>query len=108
MPTKKTTSPKTRFDKRICNLIPSTGTEQDWKFENALEAGALSAPAALPAKVDLRQSWWDIGDQGNTGSCVGWATAEGVMRYLLVTAGRLTKTEHLSPRFVWMSSKETD
>jgi C1A family cysteine protease len=94
--------------KRICNLVPSKGTETDWKYEDAVAAGALTAAAALPASVDLRQSWWDVGDQGETGSCVGWATADGVVRYHMTTAGKLQKPEHLSPRFVWMASKETD
>jgi C1A family cysteine protease len=94
--------------KRICNLVPSKGVEKDWKFEDALASGALGAVAAPPASVDLRQSWWTVGDQGQTGSCVGWATAEGVVRYHMVAAGKLKKTEPLSPRYVWMSSKETD
>jgi len=54
---------------RICNLIPSHGTATDWQFHHALAAGALQAPPALPASVDLRASWWDIGNQENTGSC---------------------------------------
>jgi C1A family cysteine protease len=94
--------------KRICNLVPSKGTETDWKFEDALAAGAFTVAAAPPASVDLRATWWDVGDQGETGSCVGWATADGVIRYHMVTAGKLQKADHLSPRFVWMASKETD
>ena len=94
--------------RRICNLVPSRGTERDWKYEDALAARALGAVAALPASVDLRQSWWIIGDQGQTGSCVGWASAEGVMRYHMVKTNRLGKNVMLSPRFVWMASKETD
>lgn len=93
---------------RICNLEPSKKTETDWKFEDALAAGVLGATAALPSSVDLRAAWWAVGDQENTGSCVGWATAEGVLRWHLVQANRLTKTEQLSPRFIWMASKETD
>ena len=94
---------------RICNLVPSKDTEKDWSFETALASGALTAPAALPASVDLRDpSWWAVGDQEDTGSCVGWATGDGVMRYLLVKAGRLAKTKKVSPRYVWMASKETD
>ena len=72
--------------KRICNVVPSKGTEKDWKFEDALASGALGAVAAPPASVDLRQAWWTVGDQGQTGSCVGWATAEGVVRYHVVAA----------------------
>lgn len=96
--------------KRICNLVPTPeeSMKTDWKFTDALAAGVLGAPAALPASVDLRNSWWGIGDQGNTGSCVGWASTDGVARYMFVTADRLAKTEKLSPRFAWMASKETD
>jgi C1A family cysteine protease len=94
--------------KRICNLVPSKGTEKDWKFDDALAAGALGAVAAPPASVDLRQAWWTIGDQGQTGSCVGWATGEGVVRYHMVQARKLKKAEQLSPRYIWMASKETD
>jgi len=97
-----------RFSDRICNLIPSRDTERDWRFGDALAAGALGAVAALPPKVDLRQAWWAIGDQSTTGSCVGWASVDGVMRLHLVRAGRLAKTQLVSPRFVWMASKETD
>ncbi|HWM77993.1 MAG TPA: C1 family peptidase, partial [Methylomirabilota bacterium] len=79
-----------------------------WKYEDAVAAGALGAVAALPPSVDLRQSWWTVGDQGQTGSCVGWASADGVVRYHMVAAGKLKKNQLLSPRYVWMASKETD
>ena len=42
------------------------------------------------------------------GSCVGWATADGVARYHMVQAGRIGQDTLLSPRHVWMASKETD
>jgi C1A family cysteine protease len=106
--TSKSTVTKVAAIKRICNLVPSKGIESDWQFRDAVSSGALRAVAAPPASVDLRQSWWTIGDQGQTGSCVGWATAEGVMRYHMVAANRLGKNEQLSPRYVWMASKETD
>lgn len=92
---------------RICNLLPSLDTDKDWTYESALTAG-FAAPAALPASVDLRVPWWDVGDQKNTGSCVGWGSTDGVARYMFVKANRLAKTEKLSPRFTWMASKETD
>lgn len=93
---------------RICNVVPSRNTEQDWHLEHALEAGAVQAVAALPPACDLRASWWTVGDQGQTGSCVGWGSTDGVMRYHLVKAGRLGQKELLSPRYTWMASKETD
>jgi hypothetical protein len=93
---------------RICNLVPSKATENDWRFEAAVQSAAITAVAAPPASKDLRAAWWNIGDQENTGSCVGWASTDGVMRYHLVTAGRLGQKELVSPRCTWMSSKETD
>ncbi len=94
--------------RRICNVVPSKGTENDWKFEDAMQSGALGAVAALPPSKDLRQTWWRIGDQEDTGSCVGWASTDGVMRYQLVIAGKLAQNGMVSPRFTWMASKETD
>jgi len=46
--------------RRICNVVPSKGTDRDWKYEDALSAGALGAVAALPPSVDLRAPWWAI------------------------------------------------
>lgn len=103
---KRTTTVPAR--KRVCNLVRSKSTERDWRFEDAVKTESLGAVSAPPPTKDLRAAWWKVGDQGETGSCVGWATAEGVMRYHLVQAGRLGKKEMLSPRFTWMASKETD
>lgn len=103
-----TAKPARREADRICNLVPSRNTEKDWGIENALSANAITAPAALPASVDLRAPWWNIGNQESTGSCVGWGSTDGVARYHFVKAGRLAQNDLLSPRFTWMASKETD
>ena len=92
---------------RILNCIPSRETENDWGFDNAMSAGILEAVRIPPAK-DLREKWWAINDQGSTGSCVGWATANSVLRWHFVKAGRLAVSQLLSPRFIWMAAKETD
>ena len=95
--------------KRVLNVIPSRGTEQDWEIQHADAAGLLAAaPAAIPKSKDLRESWWKIGDQGATGSCVGWASADALLRWHFVKAGRIKNTETMSKRFIWMASKETD
>lgn len=93
---------------RICNVLPSKNTQNDWNFGDAASSGMLGAVAALPASKDLRAAWWKVGDQGSTGSCVGWGSADGLMRYQMVRSGRLGQTVLLSPRFTWMASKETD
>jgi hypothetical protein len=104
---------KTKKDRpeahRICNVVPSRNIENDWVFEQALAAKAIAAPPkALPANVDLRLPWWNIGNQESTGSCVGWASTDGVTRYHMVKAGKIAKPGLLSPRYTWMASKETD
>src|SRR5262249_36635403 len=93
---------------KICNLKPSAKPENDWQFEHAVAAGAFAAPAALPGAVDLRAAWWDIGNQENTGSCVGWGSTDRVARYMCVKSRTLAQNQKLSPRFTWMASKETD
>jgi C1A family cysteine protease len=110
MATKKKKSPrrKKKNEKRILNVLPSKNTEKDWAFTNAAASGVVSAPAALPASKDLRESWWKIGNQGSSGSCVGWGTADSLVRWHLVKGNQLAKDEKLSVRYVWMASKETD
>lgn len=94
---------------RICNLVPSHNTERDWRIEDAIAANAIEAPpAALPASLDLRAAWWNIGNQSDTGSCVGWASTDGVTRYHMVQAAKIAKPGLLSSRCTWMASKETD
>lgn len=93
---------------RILNLKPSAKTHLDWQFSTAEAAGSIDLAAPLPKAVDLRADWWPVGDQGQTGSCVGWAAGDGVMRYQLVKAQKLGKDRTLSVRFIWMASKEFD
>jgi C1A family cysteine protease len=93
--------------KRILNCIPSRKMENDWRYRHADAAGILAAGAIPPSK-DLRAAWWKINDQGSTGSCVGWASADSVIRWHMVKANRLVTTKLLSARFQWMAAKETD
>lgn len=103
---------------RVLNCDPSLNQDNDWTIEDAVQAGAIAVPnssdaagdAATPANVDYRRNWWRIGNQGDTGSCVGWAT-EAMLRWHLVAQGvrpRVNATRQLSPRHIWMASKETD
>ena len=94
--------------KRILNVRPSEQTDEDWGFEHAEAADVVAAAPPIPATKDLRATWWKINDQGSTGSCVGWATADSVVRWHLAKAGRIANADLLSPRFVWMAAKETD
>jgi hypothetical protein len=94
--------------KRILNCSPSQKTEKDWEFTHAIKSELIAAPGPIPGLVDLRNLWWNIGDQEATGSCVGWATADSVLRYHFVKAGRLPESELLSVRYIWMAAKELD
>lgn len=107
-PRKRRAKKRKRQPKRILNVRPSQRTEQDWTFEVAADADLVAAAPPVPSSKDLRADWWKIADQGTTGSCVGWATADSVLRWHFVKAGRLGQTTMLSPRFIWMASKETD
>ncbi len=99
---------ETKPPTRILNCIPSRDTEKDWQVAHAAGAGLLEAAPTIPPSKDLREPWWKIGDQAATGSCVGWATADSVLRWHLVKANRIRQDETLSPRFIWMAAKETD
>jgi hypothetical protein len=92
----------------VLNCSPSTRTEEDWTFEDAIDAGVVDLKAAPPASKDLRASWWKIDSQGTTGACVGFATAYGVLQWHYVTSGRIKKSQRPSARFIWMANKETD
>lgn len=96
-----------RRGRRILNCDPSPGAEKDWQLQTALDAGVVAA-APIPPSKDLREAWWQVGDQRDTGSCVGWATAEAVLRWHFVKVGRIGQEERLSVRYVWMAAKETD
>ena len=99
---------RTRRQKRILNCKPSPKTEDDWTFEDAARAEVAAAAATVPTSKDLRTTWWTINDQGSTGSCVGWASADSLLRWHFVKAGKLTTSQLLSPRFMWMAAKESD
>ena len=92
---------------RILNCEPSRETEDDWRIDAASASGILTR-TTLPDTFDLRESWWKIGDQGRSGSCVGWATGDSVIRWHLVNSDRLAKKRLISVRYIWMAAKETD
>ena len=94
--------------KRILNCVPSHHQEKDWRFEHALAAHKGKLARAIPNAKDLREPWWKIGDQGSTGSCVGWASADAVLRWHFVKAKKIDPATSLSVRFQWMASKEID
>ncbi len=89
----------------VANVAASPGRERDRTPAEAVAAGHLTTDPP-PAETDLRAPWYRVGDQGRTGSCVGWALADSVLWRQLVRRGRLAEEDRLSPRFVWMAAKE--
>lgn len=92
---------------RVLNCEPSRNTDKDWTFDHAQAAG-LAAATRPPASADLRAEWWPVSDQASSGACVGFSLADGVLRWHFTKNGRLAEGARLSPRFIWMASKETD
>ena len=95
-----------RVGQFILNCEPSSDVDSDWTFDDAVEAGVVSAAAARPS-VDLRSADWPIRNQGATGACVGFAAA-GVLHWHYRQADLLRGDERPSSRFIWMANKETD
>jgi hypothetical protein len=93
---------------RVLNCKESLNTDLDWQFKHATAALLFTVPKKIPDSIDLREPWWGIGDQGFTGSCVGWAAADSVLRWHFVKANRIGVNEQLSTRYIWMAAKETD
>lgn len=93
---------------RILNCLPSQKVENDWQYETAVYTKFLIRDLPLPPSMDLRRDWWEVNDQADTGSCVGWAVADSLLRWLFVEKGLLKPEKLLSARFIWMASKEID
>ncbi|WP_319525721.1 C1 family peptidase [uncultured Desulfosarcina sp.] len=92
----------------ILNCVPSVNTENDWTIEDAIVAGAIDGEGDIPSSKDLREEWWKVDNQENTGACVGFAAAYGVLRWHYVKKKMIRKTQKPSARFIWMANKETD
>jgi len=96
----------------VLNCSESSRPEDDWTFEDAVDAGIIDSTAQIPQRKDLRADWWGVDDQGRTGACVGYATAYGLLRWLYAKHGLIERsdnpTDRPSARFVWMANKETD
>lgn len=92
---------------RILNLMPSQKMEEDYTLLNAIRSGVIEAKSPPPS-VDLRADWWDVSDQGNSGACVGYGCADGLMRYLFTKTKALNPGERLASGILWQAAKETD
>lgn len=108
MSKKKSKQRNVRVKKFVLNCVPSKNQQDDWTFEDAVDAGVVVLPEAIPNAVDLREDWWPVDEQGGLGACVGFATAFGVLRWHYLKAGWIQESQKPSARFIWMANKETD
>lgn len=97
---------------KILNALPSPTPKQDYtKAEGPVGAGSFDYPllAMQPAnESDLTTgTGLYIGNQGYTGSCVGWAVG-GVVEYLLKKAGRMSEGDYVSPKATWQAARVLD
>jgi hypothetical protein len=98
------------FERYILNCDASERTEDDWTIDDSRFEFPEEPPLQLNWNdLDIKENqWWAIDDQEETGACVGYATARGVLRWHYKTTG-LIRAEHVpSARFIWMANKETD
>ncbi|MBV6644985.1 MAG: C1 family peptidase [Cyclobacteriaceae bacterium] len=100
------------FKKYIKHLNCETSPDQqeDWTYQKAIEEELIEVSVNIPAQKDLREGrdWWGIQDQKRTGACVGFACADGIMRWHLVEKNLIGIDDLISARFIWMASKEMD
>lgn len=95
-----------RVTGRILNCVPSFDKENDWTLDKAIAEGLVNMN--FPEVFDLREDWWEIGDQLDTSACVGWASTHGLLRWHLVKENRIAKEDQLSSWLTWMAAKDTD
>lgn len=95
-----------RVTGRVLNCVPSFDKENDWTLDKAILEGLVKTE--FPETYDLREDWWEIGDQLDTSACVGWASTHGMLRWHLVKENRISKEDQLSSWLTWMAAKETD
>lgn len=92
----------------ILNCVNSDRKQADWSTIEAVDGDLLNLECELKSRLDLRRKWWPVSNQHPTGACVGYAVADGVLRFLYEKHGLMTKKQKPSVRFIWMANKETD
>jgi hypothetical protein len=90
---------------RILNCRPSRVTLD--RVAPLVRLG-MAAVGPTPTPIDYRAPGWPVGDQLQTGACVGWAVGDGVLRWHFVRKGLISPAERLSARYLWMAAKELD
>lgn len=89
------------FGRRVFNVVPDPLDPRDY---SARSFGLFGSPT-LPNRVDHSSKTPTVGDQAQTGSCVGWATSYLRAWLQRESTGRSTR---YSARFIWIAAKEID
>ncbi len=90
----------------IQNLVTSRDEVNNWTLDKAIGEGLVAVK--FREEVDLREEWWEIGNQYDTHSCVAWAATDGLLRYHMVKAKRIKEKDQLSVWHTWMAASDTD
>lgn len=88
-----------------CSVVRDPVDSRDW----LVAAGHPSMEdddVEVPEKMDYSKDTPLVQDQGEYGSCVGWAAARGLREWMYWK--QTGKKVSLSVRFVWMAAKESD
>lgn len=90
----------------------------DGKILNVLESknkdkftvkSSQRLPMDLPIEpIDMRYSYHPIGNQGYTGSCIGWGVSNGALQIEAWKSKVLPFTSFFSPKATWLASRATD
>ncbi|MCP5048091.1 MAG: C1 family peptidase [bacterium] len=88
-----------------CSVVRDAPDNRDWIAAAAHPSVELSHDP-LPPSVDYSDDTPLVEDQGDYGSCVGWAAVRGLREWMYWK--KTGKRVSLSVRFVWMAAKETD
>lgn len=94
--------------KPIAHCVRSRDKEKDWTIIHAIVNGIVKVDFQEEINLRTGNDWWEIGNQGLTGSCTAWAATDSLLRWHLVRAKKIEETESLSVQFTWMAAKETD
>jgi C1A family cysteine protease len=96
----------TEFLEKTCRVEPDRPDSRDYSLLDV--SGVMIGPGyKLPESKEIPATELpDVGNQQDTGSCVGWASAWG-LRHWLHQKESGTK-QNFSVRFVWMAAKEVD
>jgi C1A family cysteine protease len=90
---------------RALGAIPDTHDPQDSSYEAQPQ---LMTAAPLPPAIDLRGFCSPVRDQGQQGSCTGFAIAVGLREFMERRAGSPNPPVDLAPAFVYYEERKLE